>query len=84
MALAAIGLLLLLFRWQLVPFLSKRLWMILWGVAVVALPIYAYLYWKRRYPLLMTAWEDSERRRRYMPKPASGSGRSRRRGRRRR
>lgn len=36
--LAAIGLVLLLFRWQPVPFLSKRVWLYLWwiGVAVAA------------------------------------------------
>ena len=82
--LAAIGLFLLLFRWQLVPFLSKRLWMILWSVAVIALPVYAYLFWRRRYPELIAAWEDTERRRRYLPKPATGGSRSRRRSRRRR
>ena len=32
--LAAIGLVLLLFRWQPVPFFSKRIWLYLWWVAV--------------------------------------------------
>ncbi|MFN8634413.1 MAG: hypothetical protein U0893_11205 [Chloroflexota bacterium] len=84
LALAAVGLLLLLLRWQLVPFFSKRLWLILWGVAVVALPVYAYYYWRTRYPRLMAAWLDAERRRRYMPKPAASAGKPRRRSRRRR
>ena len=34
--LAAVGLVILLFRWQPVPFLSKRLWFHLWCVGVLA------------------------------------------------
>ena len=34
--LAAVGLVLLLFRWQPVPFFSKRIWLYLWWVAVAA------------------------------------------------
>ena len=33
--LAAVGLVLLLFRWQPVPFLSKRLWLYLWWAVVI-------------------------------------------------
>jgi hypothetical protein len=84
LALAAIGLLLLFFRWQLVPFFSKRLWLLLWFAAVLAAICYAIYYWRRWYPAHLAAWEDSERRRRYRPRPGQGSGRSRRRSRRRR
>jgi hypothetical protein len=84
LALAAIGLLLLLLRWQLVPFFSKRLWMILWFAAVVASLAYAVSFRRRRYPELLAEWEASERRRRYLPKPGHGAARSRRRSRRRR
>jgi hypothetical protein len=83
-ALTVIALLLLLFRWQVVPFFSKRLWLILWAVAVVAAIGYAAYYWRKTYPLRRAAWEDAERRRRYLPKPGQGAGRSRRRSRRRR
>jgi small-conductance mechanosensitive channel len=84
LALAAIGLLLLLFRWQIVPFFSKRLWLYLWVVAVVAGVGYVFSYWRTIYPERLAAWEDAERRRRYLPKPGQGAGRSRRRSRRRR
>lgn len=84
LALAAIGLFLLLFRWQIVPFLSKRLWLFLWFAAVVGGISYGVYYWRRIYPLRRAAWEDSERRRRYLPKSGQGANRSRRRSRRRR
>jgi hypothetical protein len=84
LALVAIGLLLLLFRWQIVPFFSKRIWLILWIVAVIAFVGYVYYYWRKIYPARLAEWESSERRRRYMPKPAQSGGRSRRRDRRRR
>jgi hypothetical protein len=82
--LAALGLLLLLFRWQIVPFFSKRLWLDLWVIAVVAGIGYAIYWWRKVYPLRMVAWEDAERKRRYLPRPAQSGGRSRRRSRRRR
>lgn len=82
--LCAIGLLLLLFRWQIVPFFSKRLWLILWFATVIGAGAYLAYYWRRLYPLRLAAWHDSERRRRYMPRPAQGSGRQRRQSRRRR
>jgi hypothetical protein len=78
------GLVLLLFRWQLVPFLSKRLWLLLWGLSVIGVAAYFGYYWKRVLPVRAAAWEESERKRRYLPKAGSGSGRSRRRSRRRR
>lgn len=84
LVLAAVGLLLLLFRWQLVPFFSKRLWFYLWGVAVIATTAYAVYYRRCLYPKRLAAWEDRERRRRYLPKPGHGGARSRQRGRRRR
>jgi hypothetical protein len=83
-ALSAIGLALLLFRWQMVPFLSKRLWLFLWFATVAGLIGYLVYYWRRVYPVRLAAWEDSERRRRYLPKSGHGSARSRRRSRRRR
>jgi hypothetical protein len=82
--LSAVGLLLLLFRWQIVPFFSKRLWLILWTATVVGMAAYAVYWWRKVYPLRMIAWEESERIRRYLPRPAQGRGGSRRRSRRRR
>jgi hypothetical protein len=84
LAFAVIGLLLLLCRWQVVPFFSKRLWFAIWGASIVGAAIYLGYYWRRVYPLRVAAWEEAERRRRYMPRPSQSSGRSRRRSRRRR
>jgi hypothetical protein len=81
---SAAGLLLLLFRWQVVPFLSKRLWLILWFAGVLGGIGYVAYYWRRVYPVQLAAWEDSERVRRYLPRPGRGGSRSRRRARRRR
>jgi len=82
--LSAVGLFLLLFRWQIVPFFSKRLWLILWAATVIGMAGYAGYWWRKVYPQRMIAWEESERIRRYMPKPSQSGGRSRRRSRRRR
>jgi len=81
---ATAGLLLLLFRWQVVPFFSKRFWLIVWGGSIVGAAAYLVYYCRRVYPQRVTAWEESERRRRYLPRPSQGGGRSRRRSRRRR
>jgi hypothetical protein len=81
---AAVGLLLLLFRWEQVSFLSKRLWLYLWWLAAFGTAIYIYFYLKKVYPVRLAAWLDAERRRRYLPRPGSGQPRSRRRSRRRR
>jgi len=79
---AAVGLLLLLFRWQAVPFLGKRIWVYLWWFAAIGTAIYVAYYLRKVYPGRLAAWEDAERRRRYMPKPGSGQNRPRRRSRR--
>jgi drug/metabolite transporter (DMT)-like permease len=81
---SAVGLLLLLFRWQAVPFFSKRLWLYLWWLAAIGTVGYIAYYLKRVYPSRLAAWEDAERRRRYLPKPGSSRQRSRQRSRRRR
>lgn len=81
---SAVGLILLLFRWQIVPFFSKRIWLILWFAAVFGGVGYVVYYWRRVYPERLAAWEDSERVRRYLPRAGRGATRSRRRSRRRR
>jgi|RhiMethySRZTD1v2_1073278.scaffolds.fasta_scaffold576295_2 hypothetical protein len=81
---AAVGLLLLLFRWQAVPFFSKRLWFVIWWVAAIGSAVYLVYYQRRIYPVRLAAWEDAERRRRYMPRPGSSARRPRRRSRRQR
>lgn len=81
---SAVGLLLLLFRWQIVPFFSKRLWLFLWFAAIFGGVGYVVHYWRRVYPERRAAWEDSERVRRYLPRAGRGASRSRRRSRRRR
>jgi hypothetical protein len=45
--LAAIGLVILLFRWQPVPFLSKRLWFHLWCVGAIAAVAWALVTARR-------------------------------------
>jgi hypothetical protein len=82
--LAAVGMVLVLFRWQVVPFFSKRLWLDLWVVAVIATAVYMAYFWRKVYPQRMIAWAEAERKRRYLPRPAQSGGRSRRRPRRRR
>ena len=46
--LAAVGLVLLLFRWQPMPFFSKRLWLYVWWVGVAAAVTWAALAARRR------------------------------------
>jgi hypothetical protein len=79
---AAAGLLLLLFRFYAVPFFSKRLWLYIWWAAAIGTAAYAVYFTRRIYPGRLAAWEDAERRRRYMPRSGSGGQRSRRRSRR--
>lgn len=81
---AVSGLFLLLFRWQQTPFLSKRLWLFVWLAALAAAIMLAQRYRTRTYPTALAAWNDDERRRRYLPKPSSGGTRTHRRGRRKR
>ena len=80
--LAIVGLLLLLFRWQIVPFFSKRIWLVLWTFAVIGGGVYVWYYLRKLYPQRVAAWEESERRRRYLPRPAQTGGKNRRRSRR--
>lgn len=81
--LCAAGLVVLLFRWQPVPFLSMRVWFYLWWLAAVALVAYAVYFYRRVYPERLSAYEDAERRRRYLPRP-SATARPRQKARRRR
>ena len=46
--LAAVGLVVLLFRWQPVPFFSKRIWLYLWWLGVAAALGWAALAARRR------------------------------------
>jgi hypothetical protein len=80
--LSSAGLLLLLFRWQLTPFLSKRLWLFLWLAVVIGVAVLADRYRRRQYPEDLAAWRDEERIRRYLPRGRSGGSRSHRRTRR--
>ena len=82
-ALAAIGLLILLFRWQPVPLLSKRIWLYLWLLTVIGSIGYGIYYSRRLYPQRLFAYDESARRKRYLPRPSAGAGRARHRARRR-
>ena len=81
---AAAGLLILLFRWGQVPFLSKRLWLYIWWLAAIGTAVCIWYYLRRIYPRRLAAWLDAERRRRYLPKPGSSRQRPRKPARRRR
>ena len=82
LAMSALGLFLLLFRWQVVPFFSKRLWTVLWVLGALGGVAYLTYYWRRVYPLRVAAWADNERRRRYLPRGGQIGSRQRRRSRR--
>lgn len=84
MVLVAVGLLLMLFRWQLVPFFSKRIWFYLWWLAVFAFAAYGGYFYRYQYADRLAAWEGSDRRRRYLPKASHKPGTRGRRSRRRR
>jgi hypothetical protein len=76
--LAAIGLIVLLFRWQPVPLLSKRVWLLLWWLAVLASAGYGVYFYRRLYPGRLAAFENNERRRRYLPRATTRRARRRR------
>lgn len=76
------GLAILLFRWQPVPVLSKPIWGLAWWLSLLATGGYLVYFYRRRYPAQRAAYEESERIRRYLPRPqgaASGRRKSRRR-----
>ncbi|HYU21481.1 MAG TPA: hypothetical protein VEQ11_22580 [Chloroflexota bacterium] len=83
-ALCLLGVAILLFRWQPVPVLSKRIWLLLWSAGTAALVAYSSFYYLRMYPRRLVAYEETERRRRYLPRPAAAATKPRRRSRRRR
>lgn len=78
------GLMILLFRWQAVPLLSKPLWTLAWWLSVLATGVYLVYFYRRRYPGQRAAYEESERIRRYLPRPAATPPSNRRKARRRR
>jgi hypothetical protein len=82
--LCATGLVLLLFRWQPVPLLSKPLWWYLWCLAFIAAVAYAGYFYRRLYPQRLAEHEHSERVRRYLPRAVTGPAKARRKTRRRR
>jgi hypothetical protein len=69
----AAGLLVLLFRWQPVPMLSMRVWFYLWWIGAAVLVAYGVYFYRRVYPERLSAYEDAERRRRYLPRPSSAA-----------
>ena len=63
-----------------VPFLSKRLWLVLAALGLLGTAAYGGYYFRWRYPAARLAFEERERRQRYMPRPkAAVRRRSRRR-----
>lgn len=77
------GLVVLLFRWQPVPFLSKRIWLYLWLMAAVAAMAYGLYFYRRVYPVRLREYLEEDRRRRYLPRPGATVRLRRRKGRRR-
>ena len=80
--LAAAGLVILLFRWQAVPLLSKPIWWYLWVLTAVGLIAYAAYYYYRLYPPRLLAYDESARRKRYLPRRSPNGGHARQRQRR--
>jgi hypothetical protein len=78
------GLTILLFRWQPVPLLSKPLWGLAWWLSLLAALAYLVYFYRRRYPAQLAALEESERIRRYLPRPPGTTSSGRRKPRRRR
>ena len=74
-ALAAVGLVILLFRWQPVPLLSKPIWFFLWALAALGGLGYGLYYYRRVYPRRLFEYDENARRRRYIPRPRSRRGR---------
>lgn len=74
--LSSVGLFLLLFRWQMTPFLSKRLWLFVWLGVVVGVGALAERYRRREYPADLSDWQDEARIKRYLPKSRSSGSRS--------
>jgi hypothetical protein len=79
---AAAGLVIILFRWQPVPLLSKRIWLYLWFLTALGALGYAAYYSRRLYPGRLSAHDERGRRRRYLPRGAASGSRARRRARR--
>ncbi len=63
---------------------SKRIWLLLWSAGTAALVAYSSFYYLRMYPRRLVAYGETERRRRYLPRPAAAATKPRRRSRRRR
>ncbi|MCC6176548.1 MAG: hypothetical protein IT305_14670 [Chloroflexi bacterium] len=81
--LSAIGLLLLLFRWLMVPILDRRLWTYLWVLSVLGCAVYGAYFVRSVYPFRRAGYEDRRRLRQYRPEASGGRSRSGRRRRRR-
>jgi hypothetical protein len=56
-----------------VPFLSKRLWLVLALLGLLGTAGYLVFYLRRRYQAALRTHEEHERRQRYLPRP-KGSG----------
>ena len=51
------------------PLFARPLWLWFTIIAFFVVVGYAVYYWRQRYPVEMRAWEERERRRRWMPAP---------------
>jgi hypothetical protein len=78
---SGLGLASSLFAILAVPFLSKRLWLVLATLGLFATAGYGLFYARRRYPAKRLAVEAERRRKRYLPRPRTST--RKRRGRRR-
>lgn len=81
-AISAVGLAAVLFSLLAVPFLSKRIWLVLAGLGELATATHLAYYLRRRYRPALDAYLTRERRIRSLPRPKAGGGR-RKKGRRR-
>jgi hypothetical protein len=58
-----------LFGFLTVPFLSKRLWLVVALLGLAGSLGHGFWYWRRRYPAAREAYDKMDRRRRYLPRP---------------
>jgi hypothetical protein len=66
---SGLGLAATVFALLAVPFLSKRIWLLLALVGLLGTGLYGGVYFRRRYPVERASYEESERRLRYLPRP---------------
>ena len=69
MLIGALGLFWVLARALGAPLFARPLWLYFTFIALIAVLAYHAYYWRRRYPVEISAYEQQIRRRRWLPTP---------------